>query len=194
MNPDLEIVPLALAGDKNALAALVPQYHREIESAVLKYLGPARPHEVDDAVQAVWVKLFERIDRFDPKRGVKFSTWLYALARNHCFDILKKRRLPMRSLVRRGEDGDDQVFDPPARATQPPEIEASNRELLRRYRLASETLAPEQRRVFELRAAWGLEFSEIARQRGIPLGTAKTLFYRARIRLRDEFDRTPRAA
>jgi RNA polymerase sigma-70 factor, ECF subfamily len=194
MNPDLDIVPRALAGDREALDALVPQYHREIESAVIRYLGASRPNDIEDAAQSVWVKLFERLDRFDPKRGVKFSTWLYALARNHCFDMLKKRRISMRSLTSRSPDGEEHELDLAAEGTLAPEVGASHCEFVARYRRCRDGLDDEQQSVFELRVLLGLEFGEIATLRRIPLGTAKTIFYRTAKRLRAELGPPRRAA
>lgn len=194
MNPDLDVVPRALAGDREAFADLVAVYRREVEFVVLEYVGKVFPNEIEDAVQMVWIKLFERIDRFDPRRGVKFSTWLYSLARNQCLDILKKKRIPTRSLVRRSPDGEEFQDDLADVSPRCPENGASIRELVDRYRRASVILTEEQRIVFELHAAFGLEFSQIATRRRIPLGTAKTLFYRALAKLKDALDRTPRAA
>ena len=41
--------------------------------------------------------MFRSIDKFDPARA-KFTTWVYTFVRNHCFDVLKKRRIKTTSM------------------------------------------------------------------------------------------------
>ena len=47
--------------------------------------------EADDLAQEVMAKVFEKLDAYDGRHA--FSTWIYTLARNHCIDHVRKRRL-----------------------------------------------------------------------------------------------------
>ncbi|MBI4976074.1 MAG: sigma-70 family RNA polymerase sigma factor [Spirochaetes bacterium] len=45
----------------------------------------------DDLAQEVMMKAYEGLDSYD--RRYALSTWLYTIARNHCIDYLKRRRV-----------------------------------------------------------------------------------------------------
>jgi RNA polymerase sigma-70 factor (ECF subfamily) len=175
----------AQSGVPEARDALVPQYRREIQAAVARFLAARRQGDREDVAQDVWTKVFDRLDRFDPDRGVKFSTWLYTLARNHCFDVEKRRRLPLRSLDGSFDrDADAAPFELRDDAAPSPSLGVERGEFADAYRHALASLDPRQAEVFEARVLEGLEFHEVAKRCRIPLGTAKSHYYRAVEKLR----------
>lgn len=179
MKPEVDLIPRAIRGDRDARADLYPLYYREIEFAVSQFLGKARPQDLADICQDIWLKVLDRLHFFDPTRGVKFSTWLFSLARNHCFDVAKKRRLPLISTTVRGDEGESMTLD----LESPDRLSAVQRaalfEFCDRYREAAKILDVQHRRVFESRAIGGLEFHQIAKREQLPLGTVKSMFYRS---------------
>jgi RNA polymerase sigma-70 factor (ECF subfamily) len=86
------------------LNQLFERYHTRVAAWCYRMTG-----EVDsaaDLAQDVFLKAFQRLDSF--RGDSKFSTWLYAVARNHCMDELRARA------ARPGEIGDfvlEQVAD-----------------------------------------------------------------------------------
>src|ERR1700755_784701 len=53
--------------------------------------------EAEDALQEVFIKIWQRADRFLPDEG-KPQTWLAAIARNHAIDLMRARK-PQASVI-----------------------------------------------------------------------------------------------
>src|SRR4030095_12405049 len=93
-------------------------------------LSPRTPQDAEDIAQEIFVKLSRAISTFDFAKQTKFSTWFYTFIRNHCFDVMKKRRLKTVSLSggrRRDEKGDFELPSKqgtPVQATQSEELRA----------------------------------------------------------------------
>ena len=61
-----------------------------------------------DLTQDTLAALSDSIDRFDPKRGVRFSTWLLAIAKHVLGDEFDRRFAQKRGAGRRGASLDDE--------------------------------------------------------------------------------------
>ncbi|MFO1051909.1 MAG: RNA polymerase sigma factor [Planctomycetota bacterium] len=185
---DPAIVARAQAGDEDASRAIIEALHRPVIATVYRFLGSRHRPEVEDVAQEIFVKVFRAIDRFDAGRGVKFTTWVYTFVRNHCFDFLKRRRLPVITLVPR--DGDDdrpiEIADDSARR---PSEDLENSELGAKIEEALSTLGPDQRLAFVLREYEGLDYAEIADVTGVSEGTVKSRLHRAKEALRHRLSR-----
>jgi RNA polymerase sigma-70 factor (ECF subfamily) len=174
-------VRAAAAGDADAARTIVEALHRPVLATIYRFLGSSWRREVDDLAQEVFLKVFRALDRFDPDRA-KFTTWVYTFVRNHCFDVLKRRRQPTFSLDATPADGPrPDVTD--RRELQPTQ-HAENRELGRRIGEALATLGEEQRMTFVLREYEDLDLAEIAAITGVSEGTVKSRLFRAKEVLR----------
>lgn len=178
----MSTVVAAQRGDPEASRLVVEALHRPVIATIFRFLGPGFRQDVEDLAQDVFVKLFRSLDRFDPARGVKFTTWVYTFVRNHCFDVLKKRRLPVTSLA--AAEPDEGPRELPDRAAVAPPDSALNRELGARIGQALESIGEDQRMVFILREYEGLEYSAIAEVVGVSEGTVKSRLHRAKEALR----------
>lgn len=179
---DLQLVAAAQAGDEDACRTIIDVLHRPILATVYRFLGNRHRADVEDIAQDIFLKIFRSIDRFDAERGVKFTTWVYTFVRNHCFDVLKKRRLPTGSLTGTG-DGDVQREVVDHGAAQP-DRGVQNEELGLKIEEALAALGEDQRMVFILREYEGLEYGAIAVVMGISEGTVKSRLHRAKESLR----------
>jgi RNA polymerase sigma-70 factor (ECF subfamily) len=54
------------------------------------------PQDTEDVCSIIWIKAYDKLDRFNRKK--KFFSWLYTIARNTCFDHLRKKRMTVVSL------------------------------------------------------------------------------------------------
>ncbi len=178
-----ELVLKAQGGDEDANRAIVEGLHRPVIATIFRFLGPGYRREVEDLAQEVFLKVFRAIDKFDPSRA-KFSTWVYTFVRNHCFDVLKKRRLKTTSMHAVGPDETDRDFAD-RRELQPTEA-TENTELGRRIGEALATLGEDQRMVFILREYESLDYREIASITGVNEGTVKSRLFRAKESLRKQ--------
>jgi RNA polymerase sigma-70 factor (ECF subfamily) len=131
----------------------------------------------EDVFQQTWVRVSERIRRYDPSRP--FGPWLLAVGRNLALDHL--RRVRPASL--------DEGPEPAAPAVGPgaaedPLARLAVRERRERLGTALDRLGPHDREILSLRFEEGLSLKEIATLARVPLPTVKARLYRAMARLR----------
>ena len=178
-----DLVQRAREGDEAASRDIVEGLQRPVIATIYRFLGTGFRREVEDLAQEVFLKVFRAIDSFDPKRA-KFTTWVYTFVRNHCFDVLKKRRLKTTSLHAVAPDQPARDF--PDRRELQPTADAENTELGRRIGEALATLGEDQRMVFILREYESLDYREIAAITGVNEGTVKSRLFRAKESLRQQ--------
>lgn len=177
------IVLAAQQGDQAACREIVESLHRPIIATIFRFLGTGYRREVEDLAQEVFLKVFRAIDRFDPSRA-KFTTWVYTFVRNHCYDVLKRRRLATTSM--HAGPSDEPARDFADRRELQPVQDAENQELGRRIGEALGALGEDQRMVFILREYESLDYREIAEITGVNEGTVKSRLFRAKEALRQQ--------
>jgi RNA polymerase sigma-70 factor (ECF subfamily) len=179
---DPQTIRLAQQGDEDACRTIIRELHRPILATIYRFLGPRFRPDYEDIAQDIFLKLFRSIERFDHDRGVKFTTWAFTFVRNHCFDILKKRRITSTSLSIGDEDG--RQWELEDADTRKPSETAENTELGRKIEEAVSCLGDEQRMAFVLREYEGLEYRVIADVMNVSEGTVKSRLHRAKEALR----------
>lgn len=164
----------AREGDEAAFRALVEGLTRTLMATAFRYTGDwewAR-----DLTQDTWVRVYRKLDRWDPKRS--FTVWLYALHRNRCLDHLR------RSWVRLEEPAEpDRVERLPAGESDDPLARLERREFRRRVLAAAGELSPSQREVFLRVDAEDRDQREVAEALGIRYGTLRVTQHAARKRV-----------
>ena len=82
-----DTIARARAGDAEAWGDVYRQY----APAIFRFCRRALPtHEdAEDATVEIFMKLREKLAQYDP--GRPFSSWLYKVAANHCWDMLRRR-------------------------------------------------------------------------------------------------------
>ncbi len=141
--------------------------------------------EAEDLFQEVWLRVARHLPEGADPDALK--PWLLRIAVNLHRDALRKKRVrrlfflsKARGDVRQGQlneefvEGDD------------PELRTEQAALQRRIDLAVAELPDRQRQVFVLQEIEGLKQAEVAGLLGIPVGTVKSLMYRAVRRLQQE--------
>jgi RNA polymerase sigma-70 factor (ECF subfamily) len=176
-----ETIRSAQSGDEGACRTIIDTLHRPVIATIFRFLGPRWRQEVEDIAQEVFLKVFRAIDRFDPMRA-KFTTWVYTFVRNHCYDVLKKRRLPTQSLAAARDD--EPARDVRDERERLPTRELLNTELGQQIADALAELGEDQRMVFVLREYEDLDYATIAEVTGVSEGTVKSRLFRAKETMR----------
>src|ERR1700732_5301796 len=86
---DRELVRQAQAGNKEAFEELVRRHQHRVFAVAGGILR--RREDVEDIAQQVFVKAYFSIKRFDQRAA--FSTWLYKITVNECWDLLRKKKV-----------------------------------------------------------------------------------------------------
>ena len=121
--------------------------------------------EARDAAQNTFVKVFEKLATYDPRR--RFFSWIYRILVNECLNV---RRRPSA----RGTGIDENT----AQGRDADAVEAAEkREAVKKAIL---DLPPAYREVIVLRHFAALSYDEMSDAIGIPLKTVKSRLYSAR--------------
>ncbi len=159
--------------DPRAFAPLYDRYAVAIYRFCYRKVGDVEV--ANDLTAQVFVKAIERLDRYQPKPGATFRSWLFAIARNTVTDRWRRHR-PTHPLGPVAHTLVDREPGPERRA-----IEADER---RRLTDILETLPERQRAIVELRLA-GLTTAEIMAALAMTEPAVKSAQHRAYRRLRD---------
>jgi RNA polymerase sigma-70 factor (ECF subfamily) len=164
-------------GDSEALEAVMGQFQHRLYRYLLRLTQD--PSAADDLFQLTWLRVMEKIGRFDSRRN--FTPWLFAVARNLAIDHLRRRREV--SLDIPEETGTSTGERIPATGLDPLE---QLLEFERGAILASAIgeLPVIHREVLTLRFEEEMKLEEIAQVSAIPLSTVKSRLLRAMESLR----------
>src|SRR5712691_7857432 len=92
-----EAITRARAGDAEAWGEL----YRENAPAIFRFCRRALPtrEDAEDATMEIFLKVREKLGQYDATRP--FTAWLYKVSANHCWDLLRRRK------VRQGKETED---------------------------------------------------------------------------------------
>ncbi|HEV2491054.1 MAG TPA: sigma-70 family RNA polymerase sigma factor [Candidatus Acidoferrales bacterium] len=182
---DRELVRLAQKGTASAFEELVRRHQQRILAVVGGILR--RREDVEDVAQQVFLKAYVSINRFDMRSA--FSTWLYKIAVNECWDYLRKKKV--RPLSYEADLSEEQArhveqFVSSDGEAHNPSERAELREIVER--LLSE-LSEEDRVMLVLKEAQGFPVEEIGGMLGLNVNTVKVRLFRARRKLAKAYRR-----
>jgi RNA polymerase sigma-70 factor (ECF subfamily) len=86
---DRELVRRAQHEDKEAFEVLVGRHQSRVFAVAGGILR--NKEDVEDIAQQVFLKAYFSLKRFDQRAA--FSTWLYKITVNECWDLLRKRKV-----------------------------------------------------------------------------------------------------
>jgi RNA polymerase sigma-70 factor (ECF subfamily) len=166
---DIELIDRYLTGDIDAFNELVAAHEDRVFAICLRML---RNREAAlDATQDTFLTVFRKADRY--KAQAAFSTWLYRVTVNTCYDHLRREK-------RKKADRLPETYDPPdPQATDAfdsvevrPDIES-----------ALAQLSPEFRSAVVLVDLQGMSLEQASDTLEVPTGTIKSRLFRARKQL-----------
>jgi RNA polymerase sigma-70 factor (ECF subfamily) len=158
------------ADDDLAFAQLVRRWEGPIQRLCERMTGDA--HQAEDLAQEAFVRVFARRKEYDP--AGKFSTWLWRIALNLCYDELRRRNRREKNLLQ-NEGGEPlAVLEAFTVADSAPDKVLADRERSGLVKRALDELPEIYRTVLVLRHYEDLKFREIAEVLGVPEGTVKS--------------------
>jgi RNA polymerase sigma-70 factor (ECF subfamily) len=178
------LIHSAVDGDLDAFNRLILAYQESAFNVALRMLGEVPAAE--DATQNAFISAYRNIHQY---RGGSFKAWVFRMVTNACYDELRRRqRRPTVSLEDDGEGDQAPLADSLAAAdpsTPDPQAALEQQELEHAIQHCLDNLPVEFRSAVILADIEGLDYEDIARASGIPLGTIKSRLARARFKLRD---------
>ena len=127
-------------------------------------------------------KAFHKLHLYVP--DYTFSTWLFTVARNHCIDHLRKKKLPTFSIDKLVVDDDGEGRDLELESPDPtPENILIKKQRVRMIRRIVNKLSPRYRELVKLRYFKELSYEEVSEELNLPLGTVKAQLHRSRDQL-----------
>jgi RNA polymerase sigma-70 factor (ECF subfamily) len=158
------------AGDEAAFAEILERYGPRMRYFVRKLLGEADVSaDAEDVLQDVWLDVYRKLGRLTDAGAL--AAWLYRIARDRAYRVLRKRR-PGRVAL------DAEVL------TDDAEEGSFSAEDAARIHAALRELEPEHREVLMLRFLEEMTYEDIARVTGCPIGTVRSRLYYGKLALR----------
>lgn len=175
MTDDGDLIRRVLNGEAAAFRVLVERYQAPLFGLLRNLLPDAG--DCEDLAQEVFLAAYRALASYRPELS-RFSTWLLAIARNKCVNLLQKRRpVVVRDLP---EEADERT----------PDLALAEREFFRQLDAALAGLPFDQKTAFVLAEIQGLPYEEIARIEAVSVGTVKSRLSRAKEKLRSVLERT----
>ena len=172
--PDIaQLIARVALRDRRAFRDLYERTSAKLFGVTLRILRDRA--EAEEALQEVYVKVWQRADRY-VAGGYSPISWLVAVARNHCLDLLRARKPAAADLEAAGEVADSG-----------PTPEQASIDRSERDRIEACLAALEADKADCVRGAYldGFSYDELATRHGVPLNTMRTWLRRSLIKLRE---------
>jgi len=180
--PEYQLIQAAVSGNRAAFEVLIQKYKERLVSSIGQTLRNAA--EADDIVSQAFVTAFEQLGRF---RGeASFYTWLYRIAVNE--SIAQGRRSQGISLEEITQG--DETHLPSALAQKDPTpdglLEATPSDQVRQV---LDLLEQPYRKMLEYYFLKDLSYEQIAQKMDLPIGTVMSRLHRARLLLKEAWEK-----
>jgi RNA polymerase sigma-70 factor (ECF subfamily) len=157
------------AARKSVFVSIWKAYYKRLAVFVSTFPLPGYIDE-DDVVQEILYKVYAKLSSYSPRYSL--STWIYAIARNCCIDVVKRKRVMVACV-------DDTFWDSHrvsagiVGSETSPEASVEQQELKRYIAGFIEGLEQADKRITFLRFYEGLSYRDISTIVHVPVGTAK---------------------
>jgi len=174
-----EAIARARAGDAEAWGTL----YREYAPAIFRFCRRALPtrEDAEDATMEIFgVKLQKSLGQYDPTRS--FTAWLYRVAANYCWDVLRRRKIRQ---DKETEDVENVPLEHPDPSALDRMIEERTSEEVRK---ALAKMGPRARMALVMRYYSDMSYDEIADELGVRRAFVGVVLLRARHEMRQALE------
>jgi RNA polymerase sigma-70 factor (ECF subfamily) len=168
---DDQALARARAGDREGFRLLVERHSRGLFRLAHRMTG--NEHDAEDVVQEAFLRAYRRLDQFEDRSQV--GSWLFRIAANCAYDVLRARQRRNRHLEPEGPDGADAL----AAADAGPERLAAGSDVRRGVEAAMGEMSDRERSAFALRHFEGWSIAEISGALGLDESATKQSIFRA---------------
>lgn len=162
-----ELLGRVVLRDRSAFSSLYELTSAKLFGVVLRILK--NRSEAEDALQEVYVKIWNRAKGFDPEKA-RPMTWLISIARNQAIDLLRKRRESI---------GDDLVMERLEDKGPTPEEAAIASSERAAIELCLDQLDAPRAEAVRLTYLEGFAYKDVAQKFDLPLNTVRTWLRRS---------------
>ena len=174
MDPDAQLMSAFAAGQEEAFVRLYRSHRERIVNYCRRLLGDQA--RAEEAAQDVFLKVYDAGRRYEARS--RFSTYLYRVATNHCFNLNARVE---RKLLQHGVDPGDRHDDAADQSERLAQLQ-----LRQALQKALSTLPDKQRAALVLVHYEGLSYREAAEAVDTTESAVKSLIHRARERMARE--------
>ncbi len=188
-DPDFPLVERLKKGEAAAMEELINKYQQWVYT--LAYRTTRNTVESDDITQETFIRAYQSIHSYFPRRGHRFSGWLYRIAVNLSLNQVKRQKRDKYRFWHRKTDSDKQtesfnlVENLPAGDPDPSE-KAQQNEFRDNLDKALGKLSAKHRLVFTLCEIQGHSYQETANIMECSLGTVMSRLHYAKKILKNE--------
>ncbi|MEI6288745.1 MAG: RNA polymerase sigma factor [bacterium] len=174
---DEELVALTLK-DQEYFSFIVKRYSVKLKVYISRISGLGS-EDADDLLQEVFIKTYRHLNDFDG--NLKFSAWIYRIARNHTISHFRKNKLKQELQLQLDENVMENLssdFDL--------EKEINDNMTKDSVQAVLNSLDARYREVLELKFIEGWDYRQISDILKKPMGTVATLINRAKKKFKDQ--------
>ena len=177
MTQERQLIARAQKGDTAAFEVLVHTHAQYVYNLALRVVR--NPTEAEDLSQEAFLRAWKSLPNF--RQEAQFSTWLYRIVTNLCFNRLPRLKQELQDITL-----EEDALDLPDHR-QNVEAGLLSKEMKAHLHKTIDNLPESYRLLITLRHLQNMSYTDIAQITGMPLGTVKTGIFRARALLRDAF-------
>jgi RNA polymerase sigma-70 factor (ECF subfamily) len=180
---ELGLVKSALNGELDSFNRLVLAYQDMAFNVAYRILGDE--DQAADSVQNAFISAYKNLRTF---RGGSFKAWVMRMVTNSCYDELRRKQrhpsVPLEPVS--ADDGEEKDSEEWLPSDDPmPEVSMEQAEMEHALEHCLQGLSTDFRAVIVLVDVQGLDYEQVSRSVGKPLGTVKSRLARARLHMRD---------
>lgn len=176
----IELIEESKQNNQMAFKQLVETYQYNVYRLALRLLCDVE--DARDAVQETFIRVWKNLHRFDS--NMKFSSWIYRITTNLCFDLLKSNKYRNQKHTLEIEKNEYVSI----LSQEDTEQTMTNKELLKIITSLTHQLTPKQKMVFTLCDLEGMGVNEMKQITGLSATRIKSNLYLARKFIRNKLN------
>jgi RNA polymerase sigma-70 factor (ECF subfamily) len=181
--PSEDLMARIVKGDNDAFEILVNRHQTSVLNLIYRFIGDRT--QAKDLAQEVFIRVWKNAKNYEPK--AKFTTWLYRITANLCFNELKaSRRKKWFQFLRFGDQHEETIEDTFVDGSPSPEDHLLAKERNRQLSDALQSLLANQRMALILKRYDNLSYKEIAQILGCSVSAVESLLVRAKKALQEK--------